>query len=119
MAAVTQLSIPPLIKTTAFSLLGFGFIFVAVGLSRAWILMTLARESQRVRHRARPRPKCIYEAEAGAAPEGRHRESSGPDLWAEVPRATGKRARDFSFAGVCRCRSLWTTHNPPVRRSRI
>src|SRR5215510_13651109 len=99
MAAVTQLSIPPLIKTTAFVLLEFCSIFVEWrwGPSRAWILMGLEKESQRVRRLAHSRPRCICAAATEGAQEDHHRESSAPGLLRAVRHVMGKRGQDSAY----------------------
>src|SRR5262245_1768656 len=110
MAAVTQLSIPPLIKTTAL-VLEFRFIFpVVVRASRAWILMGLAKESQRVREAVmqtngvrrlvRPAPKCICEAGVEVSLGGRRLKSSAPELRPATPDGMEKTTQDFSCDGA-------------------
>src|SRR5205823_14288159 len=94
MAAVTQLSIPPLIKTTAFNLSEFWSIYFAPGWSRARILIGLARKSQRVRPPSHSRPKCTCESAVGGEQAGRHRESSGPGPQPAGRHAMVKRERD-------------------------
>src|SRR5262245_13598918 len=120
MAAVTQLSIPPLIKTTAFVLLEFGSIFVEWrwGPSRAWILMGLEKKSQRVRRLAHSRPRCICAAAAEAAPEGHHRESSAPGSQRAVRHVKGKRGQDSACYEVCRSKCSLTNRSRRAMRSR-
>src|SRR5215813_5495933 len=97
MAAVTQLSIPPLIKTTALGLLGFWSIsLIALG-PRAWILMRLAQESQRVRRCARSVPRYICEAGVAAVRAARHRESIAQGLQLPIFHETGRRVQGFSY----------------------
>src|SRR5437667_6756860 len=110
-AAVTQLSIPPLIKTTAFNLSEFWSIYFAPGRSRDWILIGLARKSQRVRPPAHSRPICTCESAVGGGQGGRHRESSGPGSRRAGRRAMVKRERDSASRAAFQDRSVWTSRS--------
>src|SRR4030095_7644252 len=119
MAAVTQLSIPPLIKTTAFVLLEFGSIFVEWRWGpRVWILMGLEKESQRVRRLAHSRPRCICAAVAEAAQEGHHRESSAPGSRRAIRHVMAKRGQDSAYHEVCRSKCPSTNRSRRAMKSR-